>query len=343
MHAEQSGFEIEVKTLHLAEPFRIAHGATSEREVVRIRSGEAIGEGPLVPYYGDRAAPACAWLETHAPPAIAACLETQSEPELPDGPRAARMALSVLCADLAGQQRGLPLWKMWGVSAGPHAPSVRSVGIPDDLDAFRVRIRKIACQFPVIKLKLGSGDLEFDEAIAAAARDAAPDVRMFADANCGWSVADAARIIPRLADAGIEFIEQPVGRDSLDPWRELRRLLPDCPLPLFADESAQSPDDVPRLTGLVDGINVKVVKCGGLDRAREMIARARTHDLRVMLGCMIESSLGITAAAHLAGLADLADLDGHLYLSDDDFAGATYDPHGRLRLPDRPGLGCRER
>jgi L-Ala-D/L-Glu epimerase / N-acetyl-D-glutamate racemase len=333
MSSPAEPYRIALKTLRLREPFRIAHGATSERLVVRVRHGEAIGEAPFVPYYNESPESTLEWLRGVDP-----------RSGLPDdGPKAGRLALSILEGDMAGRAKGEPLWMMWGLNPANCPPACRSLGIPDDLDEFRKKVRSIAGQFPVVKLKLGGGNLDFDEAIVAAAREAAPEVRLFADANCGWSPADAARIIPRLVRWRLEFIEQPVGRESLDGWRELRRLLPNCPLPLVADESAQSAGDVARLAGLADGVNVKLVKCGGLDRAREMIATARAHRMQVLLGCMIESSIGITAAAHFAPLADLVDLDGHLYLTNDDFVGATYDAGGQLVLPTTPGLGCRER
>ena len=130
-------------------------------------------------------------------------------------------------------------------------------------------------------------------------------------------------------------MEQPLPAAQLAATRELRRL---SPLPLFADESVHVAADIPRLAGAFDGINVKLMKCGGLGEALRMIAVARAHGLKIMLGCMIESSLAITAAAHLSPLVDYADLDGHLLLADDPFVGATVEG-GRLVLPEGPGLG----
>lgn len=192
----------------------------------------------------------------------------------------------------------------------------------------------------MLKLKLGSGDLAHDLAIVETARAAAPGAEIFVDVNCGWSPEQAAEAIPRLPRHGIAFVEQPVARGSLEPWRRLRDLLPESPLPLFADESMQTATDIPALREFVDGVNVKLVKAGGLDRALEAIRAARTAGLRVMLGCMIETSLGITAAAHLAPLVDGIDLDGHLYLAHDPWEGVTFGADGSVQLPDRPGIGC---
>ncbi len=330
-------FTWELTTIHLSESFRIAHGATQERQVIRLRAegaaGPARGEAPFVPYYAEKPELTTAWLA-----------QFSTVPDsVPDGPRAGRLALDVLRHDLLAQAAGVPLWKFLSLDASRLPPLCRSIGIPEDIARFRRRIATIAAQFPVLKLKLGSGSADFDEEIVAAARESAPGHRMFADANAGWSAETAAALIPRLVRYGLEFIEQPVGRDSLDGWRELRARLPRCPLPLFADESAQDAADVARLDGLADGVNVKLVKAGGIDRALEMIAAARARRMPVLLGCMIESSLGLTAAAHLAPLADLADLDGHLYLARDDFEGLQITPDGRLVLPEAPGLGVRER
>jgi L-alanine-DL-glutamate epimerase-like enolase superfamily enzyme len=351
----------EVRTLHLREPFRIAHGATSSRQVLRVRLGAAWGEAPFVPYYQESPAAVLDWIRTwraargegsplmEAAAALAAAGRGESfewgrfaQAVPADAPRVARLALTSCLADAAGKSADQPFWKLVGLDPAQAPPACRSVGIPTDLEAYRRQVAALARQFPVIKLKLGSGDLSFDREIVATARAAAPLTEIFADANCGWSPEQAARIIPELPAWRIACVEQPVGRDvSLEPWRELRARLPRCPLPLVADESAQTAVDVERLRGLADGVNVKLVKAGGLDRAYEMMLAARAAGMSVLLGCMIESSLGVTAAAQLAPLADRLDLDGHLYLDEDDWSGVSFDSTGRLVLPDRPGLGCR--
>lgn len=351
--------QAEVITVALSEPFRIAHGATSHRQLVRVRWGPGAAEGPLVPYYGEDAGETLEWVRSQEP-AVRGAVEDllqrgEAQPmdlaglqalwrRLPaDGPRAGRCALASLLADLAGRAADQPLVRMLGLAEQPRPPACRSLGIPETLEGFAPKVAAAAERFPVLKLKLGSGDPEYDRRIVEEARAAAPGCRLFADANCGWTPAETLRLLPVLLAAGVEFVEQPVARGDLSAWRELRRLMPVPPLSLFADESAQGPRDVEALAGLADGINVKLVKCGGIDRALEMVALARRRGLRVMVGCMIESSLGISAAAHLAPLADLVDLDGHLYLAEDDYMGADFDSCGRLRLPTGPGLGCRER
>jgi L-alanine-DL-glutamate epimerase-like enolase superfamily enzyme len=330
---------VELKTLRLIEPFRIAHGTSSERQVLRVHWRGAIGEAPFVPYYGDEPSEATTWLRG---------LDWNGEAVPAEGPRVARLALDLLRHDWLGKEQGTPLWKtllhkpdtaQWQPMQGG-----RSLGIPTDLDSFADRVKQVATQFRVLKLKLGSGNVDFDEAIAATAREAAPQVALFADANGGWSIADSVKIIPRLARHGLKFIEQPIHHaGGVEAWRELRACLPGDTLPLFADESAQTADDVPKLAGLVHGVNVKLLKCGGLIQARTMIEVAHQHKMSALLGCMIESSIGVTAAAHLAPLADWIDLDGHLYVANDDFGGLTYDEEGRICLGAGAGLGVVER
>lgn len=207
------------------------------------------------------------------------------------------------------------------------------MGIPEDLVVFRQRVAELAGQFRTMKLKLGSGDASFDLAIAASAREAAPDVKLLADANGGWSVEEAVSIIPELAALGLEVVEQPVShRMGSREWRRLRDMLPEPGVCLIADESAQTAEDVKLLVGLADGVNVKLLKCGGISGALRMISAARQHDMKVMLGCMIETQNGISHAAQLAGLADWIDLDGHFYLPDDGSRLVRYDENGALRL-----------
>ncbi len=327
---------VERFTVTLSEPFRIAHGATSQREILRVRWAGGVGEAPFVPYYREDPASTEAWTREFL---------LRSDPHAPlprDAPKAARLALSLCRADSAAKERDLPLGASLGVS-GNSPPACRSFGIPDDLAAFHRLVATTAERFPVLKLKLGSGDTGHDLRIVATARAAAPGAVIFADVNCGWTPREAAELIPRLPAHGIAFVEQPVGRDSLEPWRELAGLLPNPPLPLWADESAQTAADIGPLREFVSGVNVKLVKAGGLDRALEMITAAREAGLKVMLGCMIETSLGITAAAHLAPLVDGIDLDGHLYLAHDPWRGVEFSPEGRVLMPQRPGIGCVER
>jgi len=323
--------QVEVKTLVLNEPFRIAHGVSAERQVLRLRWNGAVGEAPFVPYYHEKPAETLRWLQSLA-------WNGGAVPH--SGPRAGRLALDLLWHDSVGRERGEPIGQMWKLPCLSTPPGCRSLSIPTDLAAFAEKVRGTSQQFSVLKLKLGSGDLKFDEAIVTTAREAAPQTNIFADVNGGWSVEDAAKMIPRLAAHGLLFIEQPIHHDGgVAAWRDLRAALPDCPLPLYADESTQTSDDVLRYADVVDGVNVKLLKAGSLGEARTMIQFARINNLKIILGCMIESSIGTTAAAHLAPLVDWIDLDGHLYVANDDYDGIRYDEYGNLVMPDRPGLG----
>lgn len=320
--------EAELKTLHLTTPFRIAHGASSARQVVRVRAGEAVGEAPFVPYYGESPEATLAWLK--------------GEPGGQET-RAGRLALDLLRLNESQQ----PLWKIAEQALGKGRPwadiqACRSFSIPMDLGEFADLVRDTAQQFRVLKLKLGSGDPAFDEAIVRTARVSAPEATLIADVNGGWSVAETLVMMPKLAGL-LALIEQPIHHSQdIAAWQELAaHKHPE--LPLFADESVQNAADVHRLAGIVDGVNVKLLKCASFAGAIEMITAARQHRLGVILGCMIESSLGTTAAAHLAPWADYVDLDGHLYLADDDYTGITFDAEGRLVMPQESGIGARPR
>lgn len=317
--------EAELHRLILNEPFRIAHGTSNERTVVRVRSGGGVAEAPFVPYYGE------------SPEETLAVLRglVSLEDELPEGaPRAARLALDLLRHDVAAKTAGMPLWKQLGPPDPNGKAGCRSFSIPVDLEAFKERVGETALQFRVLKLKLGSGNMDFDEAIVAAAREAAPRAVLIADANGGWSATEAARILPRLEKHELTLVEQPVThKQGLEPWREMDSHLVRRAVPLVADESAQTVADVEPLEPFVDGVNVKLLKCASFGGALEMIAMAKARGLKVLLGCMIESSLGTAAAAHLAGCVDWIDLDGHLYVANDDFAGLIrFDANGALRL-----------
>lgn len=325
--------QVEVITLQLTEPFRIAHGTSAERRVVRVHFGGGLGEAPFIPYYQGDPAGTEQWLKQYG-----------VSPSLKPMPREARLALDLLWHDVAARTRGVPLWRSLGLTESPIAAdfekSARSLGIPSDLGAFAEKVAATAKQFPVLKLKLGSGDRAFDVAIATTAREAAPKTMIFADANGGWSIAETVAILPQLADLGLAFIEQPIShRGGIAAWQALRAQMPVSPLPLIADESAQTASDLRDLHGLADGVNVKLLKAGGLRPAMEMMREARALGMTVLLGCMIESSVGVTAAAHLASLADWIDLDGHLYLANDDYDGLSYDASGAMHLPGRLGIG----
>ena len=331
--------------VHTAEPFVSARGGNSEfaRVRVRLRDGdgvEGLGEAAPSAYYGETAETVVAALEQLRPVverADAWALE-DLEHDLARAlgrNAAARMAVSAAAHDIVGLRLGVPLYKLWGLTPSHAPPSSFTIAIaPTEKEL--VRRVHAAAAYPVLKIKLGT---DRDEAIIRAVRDAAPNKTIRVDANAAWTPKHALDMIERLATFGVEFVEQPVAASDVDGLRFVRD---NSPLPIIADESCVTSADIPRLVGVVDGINIKLAKCGGLLEARRMIATARAHGMRVMMGCMIETSLGITAAAHLAPLLDDADLDGAALLVDDPHAGATIEG-GRIVIPDAPGLGVRIR
>lgn len=317
--------------LPLAEPFRIAHGTSATRTVLRVRRDGHVAEAPFVPYYGEDPAETLAAIECGTP--------------VSELPRTARLAFDLLEQDLASTAVGETLTdraaRRLGKPAGPTPPGCRSLGIPDDLEVFSEKVAVLARQFRVLKLKLGSGDLGLDLAIVSVARLAAPEAELLIDVNGGWDLTEAPLMIWKLMDYRPALIEQPLHHSlGLEAWRDLRAEMPEGAPPIFADESAQTVADLAGLAGYADGVNVKLLKCGSFDGAVDMIAGARHLGLGVLLGCMIESSLGTTAAAHLAPWADWIDLDGQFYLAHDDYEGIAYASDGSLVMPSRPGIGA---
>jgi L-alanine-DL-glutamate epimerase-like enolase superfamily enzyme len=196
--------------------------------------------------------------------------------------------------------------------------------------------RAKASGYPILKIKLGGGR---DEEIVSAIRKAT-DAILRVDANAGWSREEAARLIPRLAEQGLELIEQPLAADDIEGLRWLRQRLQTegLKVPILADESVHTSKDVVALAGAVDGVVIKLMKTKGIREALRAIHTARALDMKVMLSCMVETSVGVTAAAHLAPLCDYVDLDGPLLIKDDPYKGLRYQG-ARMILPEGPGLG----
>jgi len=333
------------RALRLATPFTLSYGTTTTRENVLIALTHdgliGVGEAAVVPYTGETPERV---LRALGDPLLRAAL-ARADPRLledaldalpPAESSAARAALDIALHDLWGQALGQPLWRLWGLNPARSPRSSFTIAMTDDERAFGEQVRAAAA-FGVIKLKLGSGDLARDVTTVRLAREDYAGA-LCVDANGGWSADDALRAIPALAALDVRFVEQPVARDDWDGWRALRAGLPAAHPPLIADESVQGPASVLPLAGLADGINVKLAKAGGLRPARQMIALARALGLRVLIGCMVESSVAVTAAAHLAPLADYADLDGNLLITNDPYRGVRIEA-GALILPDAPGLG----
>ena len=330
-------------TLTLETPFRIAHGASEARHnvLVRISDGEheGVGEAAPVRQHHETQALVLDYLASLAaswPPTDDVFQLEENLAALPPGSQTARAALDIALHDLIGKKLGVPLYRLFGLNPERAPQTSYTIGL-GTVEEVQAKARAAAADFPILKLKLDH-DTEHTLALVRAVR-AATDARLVADANCAWTQDQALQLLPALADLGLEWIEQPLAEEDLDG---LRRIHQASPLPIFADEPVRTARDIPRLADCVDGINIKVHKAGGLREALRLIAVARAYDLQVMLGCMVETSVGITAAAHLAPLVDWADLDGNLQVTNDPFAGVRVE-QGCLILPDGPGLGVEPR
>ena len=337
--------EYEIVTVGTRTPFVIARGGASEWRLVWVRvidDDGAVGWGEAAPsrFYGETTETVIAALQRLAivlDGAHAWSLEA-IEAEMHTVIRfnaSAKSAVSTALHDLAAKRLGVPLHRMLGLDPARAPRSSFTIPITTDDDGLR-RALDDAAPYPVLKVKLG-GPRDADT--IAGVRAAAPDKILRVDANAAWSPKHALHMIDVLLDYDVEFVEQPVAAHDIDGLRFVRER---SPLPIFADESCLVATDVPRLAGAVDGINLKLAKCGGLREAMRIIATARAHDMSVMAGCMVETSLGITSAAHLAPLLDYADLDGAALLAHDPFDGATI-TGGTITLPTTPGLGVRHR
>jgi L-alanine-DL-glutamate epimerase-like enolase superfamily enzyme len=243
----------------------------------------------------------------------------------------AQCALDQAAHDLWGKLRGQPVWKLWGLRLEDLPPSDYTIG----LDAIDVMLRKMQefPGWPIYKIKLGTPD---DLGIVRELRKHTGAV-FRVDANCAWTADETLRNADALKELDVEFIEQPLPPDR---WDDMKRVFAESPLPIIADESCQREPDVDRCAGCFHGVNVKLVKCGGLTPARRMIARARQLGLKTMVGCMTETSVGISAIAQLLPMLDYVDMDGALLLAQDIAAGVTID-RGRVHFPDENGCGVR--
>jgi L-Ala-D/L-Glu epimerase len=250
---------------------------------------------------------------------------------------AAQAAIDMALYDWLGKKAGLPLWQMWGLDCDRIVPISVTIGISTPAEAIvRLQEWENTLEPKMLKLKLGNPvGIEADQLMVEAIRQAAPHTRMTVDANGGWSFADAAYMSQWLEQQGVEYIEQPLPV-ALD--HQLAALSKSSPLPIFVDESCFTSSDILRLAPSVAGVNLKIMKTGGLTEAMRSIQVAQACGLKIMFGCYSDSILANTAMAHLAPYADYLDLDSHLNLKDDPFCGATI-VAGRLVPNHQPGLG----
>jgi L-alanine-DL-glutamate epimerase-like enolase superfamily enzyme len=328
---------VEPLDLPLVHPFKIARGeeTVAHSVVVRARCGELEGVGEATPIerYGESVESVVAYFASHP---LAADDPYQLERLLHDDiPAAARAGLDIALHDLIGKDLGKPLYAFLGLDPAKTPVTSFTIGIADP----ETTLRKLAeiGDHPILKVKLGTGTASDQiETIARIRERYAGAIRI--DANEGWDVETSVAILNELRRFEIEFCEQPIPAGNPQGLRAIRERVA---IPIVTDEDSLVATDLPRLYGCVDGVNVKLAKTGGIRGALAMIHTARAMGLKVMLGCMVESAIAATAAAHLSPLVDWADIDGPFLTSADPFAGVTYE-RGKLVLPAQPGLGIRE-
>lgn len=317
-------------TVRTTHTWRIAHGATNERHNVLVQIGEGIGEAAGVPHHGESAAGIIAYLEPLCGKDWDPFDLEEPLNELPSGSNAAKCAIDLALHDWMGKLLGKPLYALLGLD--PRRAPATSFSIPiDKPEIMAERARQSG--MPILKVKLGGG--EDDRQVIRAIREAT-SACLRVDANAGWSREQAATLIPQLAEYGLEFVEQPLAVGDIEGLRWLKEQK--LGLPIFADENIKTARDVAAHIGAIDGVVIKLAKTGGIREALRAIHTARALDMQVMIGCMVETSLAVSAAAQLAPLCDYADLDAPMLIANDPYRGVTYD-QARLVYNDLPGLG----
>ncbi len=325
-----------IATLELAETFVISRSARDSEEVLVVelqQSGvSGFGEAAAIDRYGESAESAQAYVEEHAellgddPFALEEVME-----RLPAREFAARAAVDAALHDLQGKLLGQPVWRLLGLRrAGPPTSWTVWLGDPDDMAR---RAEQALGRFRRLKLKLGGGD-GLDVERVRSVRAVAGDLPLQVDVNEAWSLDEALEALPSLAEFGVAYCEQPLpAGDEAGPELKVR-----SPLPIYVDEDCHTLGDVAACAQRAHGINVKLAKSGGIGEAVRMVHAARALGLGCMLGCMVESGLGISAGAQVASLFDHVDLDGNLLLAQDPWPGVPL-VDGVQLPPEEPGLG----
>ena len=327
---------IEKLELPLVHPFKITRGEESVARTAIFRLAwngfEGLGESAPIERYHESVETVTAWFAQHP--------VSGNDPYLLDRlldgiPPAARCGFDVALHDLIGKDCGKPLYQLLGVDPGRTPATSFTIGISDTQKTLQ-KVLEIGSH-PVMKVKLGLGNPRQEiETIELIRSKYTGTVRI--DANEGWTAESAVQILNEMQRFDIEFCEQPIPAGTPEQLRYIRERVD---IPIVTDEDSKDASDLPALLGCVDGINVKLVKCGGIRGALAMIHTARAMGLKIMLGCMVESAVLSTAAAHISPLVDWADIDGPFLTAKDPFTGVTYQ-NGKLILPNGPGLGVRE-
>jgi L-alanine-DL-glutamate epimerase-like enolase superfamily enzyme len=341
----------EVVELHTEHAFATARSKAPPARYsviahIRTREGqEGWGEAAPTPYYAESADTVCTALDRYR--AVLEPLDSydafelervESALELALGANpSARTAVSAALHDLVGRSVGHPVWRLWGLTPDSAPLSSYTIGL-DDPAVMREHLAEKK-SFPIIKVKVGT---DRDEEVLTLIRRDRPDATLYVDANTGWTAEQAIARLPMLRELGVSIIEQPFKADDYDAFRKLRDYA-DSDMPVIADESCRTARDIPRLAGLVDGINITLETCGSMREALRMVHVARAHQMKVMVGCMVSTTCAIAATMQLAPLVDYADLDAATYLVNDPFTGPGLNPDGTFRFNTEPGLGVTRR
>jgi len=324
-------------TLKLRTPFRLSYGTSEERLAywIRLKNDEGWGEGTIPPYYGVSTDE----MEIFWKKASESTLPFPDDPENisswvgAEGPAPARCALDMALHDRIARAHNIPLYKLLGLPK--PEPKLSSFTIAIDTPSEMANKALHASKYPIIKVKLGSDDLDMER--LQAIREVRPDVKLRLDANAGWTLENAMGYIRDLERFDLEMIEQPLSKDDIEGMGKIQS---QTLIPIVADESVQTMKNIEDLASAgVKGVNIKLMKVGGLSSALQMIKRSRQLGLMVMLGCMVETSIGTTAMAHLGSLAEWLDLDASALIANDPFDGMTFDGSGTVEIPDRVGIG----
>lgn len=295
------------------------------------------GEASMPPYLGHTVESVCAFLSKVDLSAFRDPFQLEEiiayVDSLSPGDEPAKAAVDIALHDLAGKLIGQPLYRIWGLNPAKAGPTTFTIGI-DTPEVVREKTLECAGLYKILKVKVG---LDSDEQMIRTIRQVT-DLPLAVDANQGWT--DRSKALDEifwLHENGVVMVEQPLAKERLD---DIAWITERSPVPIFADESIQRLKDIKDVKGAFSGINIKLMKCTGLLEARKMVTYARAEGMKVMLGCMTETSCACTAAAHLAPEADFCDIDGNLLIVNDRFEGMVVED-GEMILPDRPGLGLK--
>lgn len=330
------GLTWEVFTLKFHHPFRLSTGVSTTRKAywIRLKDDQGWGEGTIPPYYNIPDQEMIAVWER-------AAVRDEPFPDRPEdipgwvgesGPPPARAAVDLALHDRIGRMQGKPLYRILGMPRPKPRPTAFTIAIssPEKMAELARQYR----DYPILKLKLGSED---DLVRVEAVRKARPDAGLYIDANAGWTPDQAVDLVRELSAFGVELVEQPVKAEDIEGMGYVQQK---TDIPIVADESLRSLTDLTALHQFgVRGINLKIMKLGGLAPALDMLYKARELGFKIMLGCMAETSLGVTAMAHLSAWGDWFDLDAPLLIANDPFQGIRY-KQADFQLPDRPGIGA---